>query len=293
MPKLREGFTGQKMIVIPKQIRKNIKSDPLLNTLFITDIGFYPKAKFHYRERKSGCSQHILIYCVEGAGWYELENQRYEVKPDEFFILPAGLPHKYSSNAEFPWNIYWIHFRGNMADRYIHSFLNTKKPIHHAVSHIDDRLQIFEEIYQTLEKGYSIENIGYASTCLWHFLGSFRFADAYTHTKAGGAKTAVETSIQFMKEHLHEPLGLDDLAKSARYSASYYSLLFKKKTGYAPIEYFIHLKIQRACQYLDLTDLYIQEIARKVGYEDPYYFSRIFKNVMGSSPSEYRKKEKG
>jgi YesN/AraC family two-component response regulator len=180
-----------------------------------------------------------------------------------------------------------------MADTFIHSFLDEKKPIHYAVSHIDDRLQMFEEIYQTLEQGYSIENIGYASTCLWHFLGSLRFADTYTHTKAGGAKSAVEISIQFMKEHLHEPLSLDDLAESARYSASYYSSLFKKKTGYPPIEYFTHLKIQKACQYLDLTDLYINEIAHKLGYEDPYYFSRIFKNVMGNSPSEYRKKEKG
>jgi AraC-like DNA-binding protein len=64
--------------------------------------------------------------------------------------------------------------------------------------------------------------------------------------------------------------------------------LFKQKTGFAPMEYFNQLKVQKACQYLLFTDLRIKEIAEQLGMEDPYYFSRMFKGVMGLSPKEYR-----
>ena len=62
------------------------------------------------------------------------------------------------------------------------------------------------------------------------------------------------------------------------------------KTGFSPIEYFNHLKVQKACQYLLFTDLRVKEIADKLGIEDPYYFSRMFSKLMGMSPGTYRTK---
>ena len=69
------------------------------------------------------------------------------------------------------------------------------------------------------------------------------------------------------------------------------SMLFQKETGVAPISYFIRLKIQKACQYIVLTGLKLNEISTKLGFEEPAYFSRTFTKVMGFSPSEYRKRE--
>ena len=57
--------------------------------------------------------------------------------------------------------------------------------------------------------------------------------------------------------------------------------------------YFIHLKIRKACELLDQTELTVQEIAVAIGYDDPYYFSRIFKKIQGVSPSAYRQSVKG
>ena len=103
----------------------------------------------------------------------------------------------------------------------------------------------------------------------------------------------VEDAIFFMKEHLKRRLTLEKLAKEAELSASHFSLVFRKKTGRAPMDYLIHLRIQKACQLLDATGLRIKEVALHVGYDDPYYFSRIFKKVMSLSPVEYKKKPKG
>jgi AraC-like DNA-binding protein len=91
-----------------------------------------------------------------------------------------------------------------------------------------------------------------------------------------------------MQQNLSHLLSLEDIAASVNYSTSHYSAIFRKKTGFAPIEYFNHLKIQKACQFLHYTDLRIKEISDKLGIEDPYYFSRMFSKLMGVSPNQYR-----
>ena len=66
--------------------------------------------------------------------------------------------------------------------------------------------------------------------------------------------------------------------------------LIPKRNGYFPINYFTRLKIQKACQYIELTDMKLNEIAMRLGFEEQAYFSRVFTKVMGISPSSYRKK---
>lgn len=81
---------------------------------------------------------------------------------------------------------------------------------------------------------------------------------------------------------------LDDMANHAGLSKSHFSRIFRDQTGYSPVEYFIHLKVQKALSLLVLTKLPVQEIARMVGYADPYYFSRLFKKIVGVSPTASR-----
>jgi AraC-like DNA-binding protein len=95
-------------------------------------------------------------------------------------------------------------------------------------------------------------------------------------------------SIVFMKNNMHKPLSVEEIAKQFHYSPSHYTAMFKKKTGLSPINYFIRMKIHYACQLLTQRELIIKEIADKIGYEDPYYFSRIFKKVIGKSPTQYK-----
>jgi len=71
-------------------------------------------------------------------------------------------------------------------------------------------------------------------------------------------------------------------------SSSHFSIVFRKATGMPPIDYFINLKMQKACQLLDMDESRIKEVAHNLGYEDQYYFSRLFKKYMGISPEQYR-----
>ena len=72
MPRIKEGFKGERIVVLPGFLIEELKRDPLGRELYITDIGYYPHAGFHYCERKEEDSnEFVLIYCVEGEGWFE------------------------------------------------------------------------------------------------------------------------------------------------------------------------------------------------------------------------------
>lgn len=87
MVKLKNGFTGERALVLPRMIVDKLEEDPLTSMLHITDIGYYPKAKHHFRERKEPINQYVFIYCIDGAGWYRIGEQEYTVSANQYFIL--------------------------------------------------------------------------------------------------------------------------------------------------------------------------------------------------------------
>ncbi|MDO4164789.1 MAG: AraC family transcriptional regulator [Bacteroides sp.] len=295
MIKLKDGFNGERAIVLPQMIVKLMEDDPLLSALHITDIGYYPNARHHYRERKEPINQYVFIYCINGAGKYRVGEHEYAVTANQYFILPAGIPHAYASDENNPWTIYWIHFKGTLAPYYAKNALHPMdiQPENH--SRISHRINLFEEIFNTLGYGYSNENLHYASASFHYYLGTLRYIQQYR--KAGGNTVdddnAIDVIQHYMKENLEKRLTLQELAEHIGYSPSHFSMLFKQKTGHSPLAYFNLLKIQEACFMLDSTDMKVNQICHKIGIEDTYYFSRLFSKIMGTPPKEYRKTKKG
>ncbi len=298
MAKIKNGFMGERAVVLPIPIIEDFKKTDLGTLLHITDIGYYPKATFHFRKRKKEeASQYILIYCIEGEGWFELENQIQRVIANQIFILPKEKAHSYGSNKNNPWTIYWCHFDGKKA-RFFSEGLD--KPLLVSAekeSRIEDRLKLFEEIFSTLKNGYSRDNLDFSITAFFYFLGSLKYMSAYRATTISHQdfqkRDIVEEAIHFMRENVRKRITLNEIADYIGFSPSYFSSLFQRKTGYSPLNYHIHLKIQEACHSLDFSDMKINQISMLVGFEDPFYFSRIFTKTMGISPSAYRKKKKG
>jgi AraC-like DNA-binding protein len=102
----------------------------------------------------------------------------------------------------------------------------------------------------------------------------------------------IEQSIAYMMEHLNKPLQVATLAAATNVSASHFFVLFKRCTGCPPIDYFIRLRMYCACELLKAGSLHVKEVAAALGYDDPFYFSRVFKSVNQIAPSEYRLKQK-
>lgn len=289
----REGFRGQDAFVLPDQTVKDLLDNNLTQLLYVTDIGYYPNASFHFRERTSGCEQNILIYCVEGEGWFEVDGKHFSVHKNQYFIIPENTAHAYGAAQKNPWTIYWLHFAGEKTSLFAKNNAAPQNIDLSSESRYADRLLLFEEIYRNLKNGYSADDYEYASICLWHLLGSFRYLSQYRTVKEMKHRNMMDSCVAWMQENVSLQLNLHQMAEQTGLSESHFCLMFKRKTGQSPMVFFTRLKMQKACQMLDFSDKRIKEIAAELGYEDPYYFSRVFRQVMNISPEKYRNTKKG
>lgn len=292
MKKIKSGFKGERAHVLSEASIRFLASNSLSSGLYITDIGYYPHAENHYRERMSPIDEHVFIYCIEGEGWFECKGKRQDVSGNQYFVLPPAASHSYGANPDNPWTIYWIHFNGSLAKAFFPKtpIVGDLKP--GIKSRIADRLDIFEEIMMVLGQGYSTENLLYVSSVFHHFLGTLRFLHQYRMDSAGDTESVemVNASIHYMEENIGRRLKLNDVASYIGYSPSRFSEIFRKNMGFPPMEYFNRIKIRYACRLLEKSKFSIQQISTRIGIEDPYYFSRLFKKEIGVSPSTYRTK---
>jgi len=106
----------------------------------------------------------------------------------------------------------------------------------------------------------------------------------------GRAVQAVEAAVSYIQAHFRENLRLGQVPDSVYLSPFYFSRIFKQVTGYTFGEYVTRVRLEEAKRLLRETDLPIAEVARRVGYQNPGYFSGIFRRHLGISPSEYRER---
>lgn len=288
--KRRDGFDGEKMINIPESVwKKVVRDNAILSQLYLTHIGYFPRAAYHYREWKKGCPDNILIYCLRGKGWYELGKKRFEVGVNEFIILPATKDYlRYGADENDPWTIYWIHFSGKDMEIFNRCFKIGPQDGPQSIIFNEKGLELWDTMYKNLEMGFSNENLTNTNLCLYHFIATFLFPDKYVNKKKQGAKDMIDETILYMRSKLNSLLTLQEIAQNSKLSASHFSNLFRQATGMSPLDYFIHLKLQKACLLLYSTDIKIKNVAAEIGYEDPYYFSRLFKKYMNVAPDLYR-----
>ena len=292
---VREGFPGQQMVVLPRPVVHNSTRHPLLKSLHITDAGFFPEAALHGVERPTGAEGTILMVCRAGCGWLRLgASERIAsqpVGPGDIVLIPAGQPHAYGADKNNPWTIQWVHFSGSeVADWLRWHAWPPKGGVRRLNAARAERIDL-GRIHEELAEGYDEPRLLSAVAALRWSLANIRSASfAESGESSNNAIEAVEAR---MREHYSGRMTIQKLAMRARLSAPHFTVLFRKRFGFAPIDYLLRLKIRQACNMLDITDWPVNRIASEVGIDDALYFSRRFRRIMGVSPREYRKAKKG
>ena len=293
-PFRRDGFEGQHMRVLPEPVVVQARRHPLLRGLYVTDAGYFPAAARHLVERPDGAPTTLVILCLRGQGWVRTGGETREIIAGDWVWLPANETHAYGAGHADPWTIAWAHFGGEEvgAWRDLLGAAGASSPSVLALP--DDRLEeiALDHVYAALERGYAVRDQVAAAAALRSAL-SMVTQLAITPRDIRSAHERVAVSVEALRRDWQRPHRLDELATAAGVSVTHYSSLFRRRTGFAPIDFLIRLRVQHACRLLDTTKLPIGEIAERVGFRDPYYFTRCFRRVMGSAPRAYRKVPKG
>lgn len=286
---LKEGFLGQKIIAFPKSILEQIRTNPISKKFYISDLGYYPVANHHYRFRKKGAKEYIFIYCTKGKGEITIENKRTSINPNHFFIIPKNTRHEYKADDANPWSIYWFHFNGSFGTEIYNRYSKTDPNNYNNIPFSKSIIDQFDKIFDLFNNNYLLNHIEYANLLSLNFISSFVYYDLQSISNTPQSDSLIDSVKNFLLNNTDKNFTLDEIASKFNYSKSYLHSKFKIKTGYSVLVFFKLKKIQKACEFLSYTDLSIKEISYKTGFDDPLYFSRIFKKYMGKSPRNYKK----
>lgn len=287
-PLPREGVR----FMVPHFMLERLQRHPLTRGLYPRAMGYYPEARGHRVERRHH-ADHLLLYCAGGRGMLRVNHRQYPVGRGDLMMLPRDVLHAYASSGREPWTLYWVHFDGTEVDAFWEhmNFLPDR-----AVRHIGAAPKIIDDFQTLLE----VRNTGFregffihAANHLRQMLGMFGLMISTHLRPAGGDGFDLESIHALMHEKLHGHLDLATLAEAAGMSRHGFCRRYKAETGNSPYQHFLHLKMERACYLLDISRQTVADIAESLGYDDAYYFSRLFRKVMGVSPSGYRASRHG
>ena len=277
--------------VVPRKMVSLLSQHPLAKDLYPLGLGYYKQALNHTMSRNKH-DDYLIIYCLDGEGKLTVNKQIHIVKAGDIICLPKGVAHAYKASETTPWTIYWVHFSGDKSEDFI-DYLAINSNNYVFPLGIHSRLTSdFESLLECRQYSYNINAFVHTASLLRQILTHIAQLQPLAKQQAAH-NFDLERVHSLMQARVHEQLELEALAETVSLSKFHFIKKYKELTGTTPINHFIHLKVERACHLLDVTTKSINEISFAVGYEDAYYFSRIFKKIMGISPSQYRRMRMG
>jgi len=284
----RGAFPDMRMAHLAPGLRDEALVAPILQDLLCTRVGFQGPSAAHYIPRPLGSYDCILIFCTEGRGWLEINGQSWDVTRNEAFLIPQHIPHTYGADPDDPWSNYWVHFQGRQAADFARLIT---RPGESPVIHLSARQEVIaaiEQLYEYMGQVHTSSTLVAASGALNQLLGLIQLRMLASEGKCRTAEESLDKTVEFMHRNLSKKLSLKELSKISGMSPNHFGALFNRRYEHTPMDYFNRLKIQKACELLTTTSLRISEISETLGFADSYYFSRLFRKIMGLSPRAYR-----
>lgn len=284
----REDFPGERVFKLPTKVVEFANRQPLTGALLPCRIGYFPRAKGQKVSRANGDWAFTLLYCLDGAGTLDLSQSKHQITRGTFALLRPFEFHAYEADDRQPWSYYWIHFNGTMAQQYYEVLTSGGKNTCIAVDSDQRFVEAFEKILNLFHEGPAYKILVQAAAAMHQLLG-----DLYGLVcKTGGIQeppsARIERTVMMMRDNLGMHVSIHELAAIANMSHAYYTQQFRKHTGESPRSHFNKMRIAKACEYLEKTGNKVESIAHLVGYEDSFYFCRLFKRITGQTPTMYR-----
>lgn len=229
-------------------------------------------------KEKSHRYDYSLVYVTNGSLKFTVDGMPFTLNRGCFLLREPNLQTEFSSFEDYT-SCYWVQFSGSDAKKLVENLKLKFLKVYDIGIHSD-----IKERFELLFKEFLINDDVFDTSV------SCRLAELLTTMmrKANAQDKHSLNSIEYIRKHYNENIDVAYLASLESKSISHYRSIFKKEFGTTPYEYILSLRINTACFYLEKSNRSIDEIAQLIGYDDQFYFSRIFKKKMGLSPLKYR-----
>lgn len=263
--------------------------------LFVGSCGTYriltrPVLPTH---RPRGRLDFQLLYIASGKAQFFFHGREETVTAGHMVLYRPKEEQKYRYYGPDQPEVYWVHFTGGnvtnilrqygIADEAHVFYTGTSLAYKRIFNEMIQELQLCRESYEEMLVLHLRE--------LLILLG--RQLAAKPKARGGYLESEIEAAAQYFHEHSQEPLCVEDYAAAHGMSTSWFIRGFKEYTGFTPMQYILSVRIANAQGLLETTDYNVSEISRIVGYDNPLYFSRIFRKQCGVSPSDFRRRLRG
>jgi AraC-like DNA-binding protein len=233
-------------------------------------------------------SEFQIGYNTRGEGIYETETAKYKITPGSMVLFLPGIKHRVLPTYGIEWHEYWVGFKGNYFSRLVDENVLSKdyifvdaNPNNYIVS---TYISIFNEIIAQ-KPMYQL------NTCsrILSLIAEFLKHKQERHEHSDPYLQIVEKAKGFMDLNLYNTVDLSCLAGDLGISVSHFNKIFRTYTSVTPYQYYINKKITTAKKMLIHDNITVKETAFHLGFEDQYYFSRLFKIKTGISPKAWKK----
>ena len=237
---------------------------------------------------------HLIHFVFSGRGDVALAGRRFHVEGGQLFLIPAGSVSYYQADELAPWRYAWIGFDGTWGQAVLDAVgLDGAHPLAD-MRDMSRMYGIVSEMHQAM-----FEPNGYLLLCS----GALRLMDQLLSGPRAQAVTGNESRqdpgslrrdsriddlILRLDQHYLESLSVQALSEELQMSRSYLSEQFRKRAGCSIKTYVTRLRMKHACMRMIDHRLTIRSVAEECGYDDPLFFSRVFKKHYGMSPRQYQ-----
>lgn len=262
--------------------------------LFVGSCGTYhlftrPKLPTH---RPRGRVDWQFLYIASGKAHFYFNGVEEIVPAGNFVLYRPKEEQRYYYYGVDHTEVYWVHFTGNNVKNIIRKYgITDDMHVIHTGTSLDYKkifLQMIHEL-KLCKDDYEEILVHYMHLLL---IMIHRSINSRPRGKSQYLMDEMDAAVRYFHANYHKPISIEDFAASYHMSISWFIRNFKEYTGSTPAQYLLSLRISNAQTLLESTSYNITEIANIVGYDNPLYFSRIFKKQIGMSPSEFRKQLK-
>ena len=227
-----------------------------------------------------------IVYISAGEGVFTSGDVSYNVTPGSVLLILPGIKHSYHPLMETGWHEYWVGFKGAYFSGLIKEGRFSPDQVFFQIGLHDSILSLFNLIFDEIKAQRPLYQIK-ACAAILSLIAEVLTRDRRKEQLNSYQKT-VERAKYLMESNVFSAIDLPSIADQLGISTSRLNEIFKTYTSMTPYQYYIQIKIYKAESLLEQQDLSVKEVAHRIGFEDQYYFSRLFKNKTGVSPSEWK-----